>query len=44
LVPEYYFYVDVEGHLQEAKLARALAELQVGAAFFKVLGSYPLSV
>jgi chorismate mutase/prephenate dehydratase len=38
---EYYFYVDIEGHLQEDKVARALADLKQNAAFFKVLGSYP---
>lgn len=41
---EYYFYVDVEGHLQDEKVARALAELKDNAAYFKVLGSYPLSL
>jgi chorismate mutase/prephenate dehydratase len=41
---EYYFYVDVEGHLQDDKVAKALAELQQNAAFFKVLGSYPFSL
>ena len=41
---EYYFYVDVEGHVQDAPVARALAELKDNAAFFKVLGSYPLSL
>lgn len=41
---EYYFYVDVEGHAQEEKVAKALAELKQNAAFFKVLGSYPFSL
>ncbi len=41
---EYYFYVDVEGHEKDEKVARALAELKHSAAFFKVLGSYPLSL
>lgn len=40
---EYYFYVDVEGHAQEDRVANALAELKHNAAFFKVLGSYPFS-
>jgi chorismate mutase / prephenate dehydratase len=38
---EYFFFVDIEGHALDAKVAEALAELQVQAAFFKVLGSYP---
>ncbi len=41
---EYYFYVDVEGHAREDKVAKALAELKQNAAFFKVLGSYPFSL
>ena len=41
---EYYFYVDIEGHEQDPAVARALAELKDNAAFFKVLGSYPLSL
>ena len=41
---EYYFYMDVEGHAQEKNVADALAELQQNAAFFKLLGSYPLSL
>jgi chorismate mutase/prephenate dehydratase len=41
---EYYFYVDIEGHLQDPAVARALEELKDNAAFFKVLGSYPLSL
>ena len=41
---EYYFYVDIEGHAQDAKVAQALTELQARAAFFKVLGSYPFAV
>ena len=41
---EYYFYVDIEGHVQDAPVAAALAELKDNAAFFKVLGSYPVSL
>jgi chorismate mutase/prephenate dehydratase len=40
---EYYFYVDLEGHAKDEKVAAALAELRQNAAFIKVLGSYPLS-
>jgi chorismate mutase/prephenate dehydratase len=38
---EYYFYVDVLGHAQDAQVERAFTALQDQAAFFKVLGSYP---
>jgi chorismate mutase/prephenate dehydratase len=41
---EYYFYVDIEGHVFDAAVAKALEELKHNAAFFKVLGSYPLSL
>jgi chorismate mutase/prephenate dehydratase len=41
---EYYFYVDVEGHIADAAVGRALDELKDNAAFFKVLGSYPVGL
>lgn len=41
---EYIFYVDIEGHRAEPKVAQALAELNERAAFLKVLGSYPVAV
>ena len=40
---EYNFFVDLEGHAQDEKVAKALAELKERAAFFKLLGSYPFS-
>lgn len=41
---EYIFFVDIEGHKDEARVAAALAELKQAAAFVKVLGSYPVAV
>ena len=41
---EYYFYVDLEGHQQDEKLAKAVAELRDKAPFVKVFGSYPAAV
>ena len=38
---EYYFYVDIEGHQADSRVATALAELQQACAFYKCLGSYP---
>ncbi|HEX6829661.1 MAG TPA: prephenate dehydratase [Burkholderiales bacterium] len=38
---EYVFFVDIEGHQQDERVARALAEMRERAAFLKVLGSYP---
>jgi chorismate mutase/prephenate dehydratase len=41
---EYVFYMDIEGHQADVKVAAALAELKQVAAFVKVLGSYPVAV
>jgi chorismate mutase/prephenate dehydratase len=38
---EYVFFIDLEGHQSDAKLAAAIAELKARAPFLKVLGSYP---
>ncbi|RFC39413.1 MAG: chorismate mutase [Candidatus Nitrotoga sp. LAW] len=41
---EYVFYMDIEGHQHEPKVAAALLELKQVAAFVKTLGSYPVSL
>lgn len=41
---EYVFYVDIEGHQADAKVATALVQLKQIAAFVKVLGSYPVAL
>jgi chorismate mutase/prephenate dehydratase len=38
---EYYFYVDVEGHHLDPRVAAALADLQRVCAYYKLVGSYP---
>ena len=38
---EYVFFVDVDGHVQDAPLAAALEELREATVFIKHLGSYP---
>ncbi|MSU42103.1 MAG: prephenate dehydratase [Pedosphaera sp.] len=38
---EYCFFVDIEGHAEDPKVARALHKLGERCAFLKVLGSYP---
>jgi chorismate mutase/prephenate dehydratase len=38
---EYVFYIDLEGHQQDARVAAALEALRRKAPFLKVLGSYP---
>ena len=39
---EYYFYIDIQGHISQPHVAAALKELQGLCAFYKVLGSYPI--
>ncbi|MEO6410761.1 MAG: prephenate dehydratase [Burkholderiaceae bacterium] len=39
---EYYFYIDLQGHPDEANVAAALQGLREFCAFFKVLGTYPV--
>jgi len=41
---EYLFFIDVEGHQKDERVAAALAELRQQAPFLKVLGSYPAAV
>lgn len=41
---EYVFYVDIDGHREDAQVKTALAELAGRAAYLKVLGSYPVAV
>lgn len=41
---EYVFFVDIQGHRNDVKVAAALAALEGKASFLKVLGSYPVAV
>jgi len=38
---EYYFFVDIDGHADDPKIARALDELQAPCSLMTILGSYP---
>jgi chorismate mutase/prephenate dehydratase len=40
---EYVFYVDVQGHIRDDSVARALQQLKEQTLFLTVLGSYPAS-
>ena len=41
---DYVFFIDMEGHVSDAPVAKALAALEQRASLFKVLGSYPRAV
>jgi chorismate mutase/prephenate dehydratase len=38
---EYIFFVDIEGHIQEDRVSKAVEEIKGRCLFMKVLGSYP---
>jgi len=41
---DYVFFIDIEGHVSDDPVAKALAALESRASLFKVLGSYPRAV
>lgn len=41
---EYLFFVDIDGHQDDANVAEAMVELRKIAGYVKVLGSYPVAV
>jgi len=41
---EYVFFVDIDGHFQDPRIAEAIAEIEQASAMVKVLGSYPKAV
>lgn len=41
---EYIFFVDIEGHVLDAKVADAIEAIKQNASFVKVLGSYPVAI
>lgn len=38
---EYIFFVDMQGHVEDQKVSKAIAEMGKNCLFLKVLGSYP---
>ncbi|MCH7566042.1 MAG: prephenate dehydratase [Nitrospirales bacterium] len=38
---EYIFFIDIEGHLEEDRVKKALEEVKGRCLFLKILGSYP---
>jgi len=41
---DYVFFIDIEGHVSDPAVAKALAALESRASLFKILGSYPRAV
>jgi chorismate mutase / prephenate dehydratase len=41
---EYVFFIDIEGHQKDERVAKALGELKRLAPYLKILGSYPAAV
>ena len=41
---DYVFFIDLDGHAEEAPLAEALEKLKSRSSLFKVLGAYPKAV
>ncbi len=41
---DYVFFVDIEGHISDKAVSRALAALERRTSLFKVLGSYPRAI
>ncbi len=41
---DYYFFVDMQGHIKEPRLKKALTNLEKKCHFLKIVGSYPQSV
>lgn len=40
---EYYFFVDLAGHIEQKNVKMALKELERNCSYLKVLGSYPVA-
>jgi len=38
---QYLFFIDCDGHVQDAKVAKVIALLEKECSYVKVLGSYP---
>ncbi len=41
---EYVFFIDIEGHKDEAAVAEALSEIEHETAMVRILGAYPMAV
>ena len=41
---EYMFFIDIEGHISQPKIKKALDAIKRKCSFYKHLGSYPKSI
>ncbi len=39
---DYYFYIDMEGHVEDKQVKKTLEQIEPEVRFLKVLGSYPI--
>lgn len=40
---KYYFFMDMQGHIKDKKVKRAIRQLEKSCTYLKILGSYPAS-
>ncbi|OGW80831.1 MAG: chorismate mutase [Omnitrophica bacterium RIFCSPLOWO2_12_FULL_44_17] len=38
---DYYFFIDIEGHIQEPRIKKTIKQIEKQVRYLKVLGSYP---
>jgi len=38
---DYIFFVDMEGHIEDRKVKKAIESIKEGCLYLKILGSYP---
>ncbi len=41
---DYVFFIDVDGHAEEAPLSEALVELEQNSSLFRIVGAYPKAI
>lgn len=41
---EYYFFMDIDGHIEDTKVSKALKDLERESQLIRVLGSYPKAI
>ena len=39
---EYVFFIDLNGHVDDPKVSKALLQLEANSAYYKLIGSYPI--